>query len=339
MRREIGSEFWDVPITDNENTVFPGSTQWFLSGRSALQAIIQDIKDCHTVAMPSWCCESMIKPFVDAGYSVSFYPVIWDRGLHQNIDTNCDVLFLMDYFGYESVRQEISGYKGIVVRDITHSLFSTPYDDADYYFGSLRKWCGIWTGGYLWTRDGHNLDCDNFDDKGYVNIRRKAMLLKSCYINSLKNEHGKKIDKAYLNIYEDAEEILEHIGIVAAFEKDIEFAKMIDVNYLTSVRKTNADVLREAFSDWLIFPEMKNNDCPMFVPIVVPGDNRNKLRKYLIKNEIFCPVHWPLSSYHRINENELFLYNNELSLVCDQRYTREDMNRIVDTVNAFFEGV
>ena len=70
--KEIGSEFWDVPVTEIENNIFPKSTQWFLSGRSALQAIINDIKECHTVAMPSWCCDSMVKPFVDAGYTVRF---------------------------------------------------------------------------------------------------------------------------------------------------------------------------------------------------------------------------------------------------------------------------
>ena len=69
---EIGSEFWDVPIVEKQNSLFPEFTQWYLSGRSALQAIIKELKDCHIVAMPSWCCDSMIKPFVDVGIKVHF---------------------------------------------------------------------------------------------------------------------------------------------------------------------------------------------------------------------------------------------------------------------------
>lgn len=340
MRREIGSEFWDVPITDKEKTIFPDSAQWFLSGRSALQAIINDIKGCYTVAMPSWCCDSMVKPFVDAGYLVRFYPVIWDKGLYQNIDTNCDVLFLMDYFGYSATKLDIHDYKGVVIRDITQSMFSTSYSDANYYFGSLRKWCGVWTGGYLWTQDGHRVDDISSDDKGYVNKRKEAMRLKSLYISCQKNNQGSKVtDKAYLSIYEDAEEILEQIGVAKASERDYELAQKLDLDFLISSRRTNAEVLRNALADWLVFPEMKNDDCPMFVPIIVPDGKRDELRKYLIKNDIYCPIHWPLSSYHRINEIEQFIYKNELSLVCDQRYNNEDMNRVVDSINAFFEEV
>ena len=50
---EIGSEFWDVPQSNIENGIFPKFTQWFISGRSALQAIIKELKDCRTIAMPS----------------------------------------------------------------------------------------------------------------------------------------------------------------------------------------------------------------------------------------------------------------------------------------------
>ena len=71
--REIGSEFWDVPTVNKDNCIFPESTQWFLSGRSALQSISKEIKHCHTVAIPSWCCDSMIKPFMDAGMEVHNY--------------------------------------------------------------------------------------------------------------------------------------------------------------------------------------------------------------------------------------------------------------------------
>ena len=127
---EIGSEFWEVPMCEAENAIFPDTTQWFLSGRSALQSILKDLKGCHTVAMPSWCCESMFKPFVDEGYEILFYPVYWHKHLVQEITLECDVLYLVDYFGYSAQEPDLCNYKGVVIRDVTHSIFTTVHSDA-----------------------------------------------------------------------------------------------------------------------------------------------------------------------------------------------------------------
>ena len=341
---EIGSEFWDVPQgADNVNTnnrIFTKSTQWFLSGRSALQAIIKEFKGCRTVAIPSWCCDSMVKPFVDAGLEVHFYPVYWENGLVQEIRYDSDVLFLMDYFGYTSYTElqvDLLDYKGLIIRDVTHSLFSGFYSDADYYFGSLRKWCGVWTGGYAWLQDGHKLIYDHQEnDFGYISLREKAMQLKSNYIN------GVIADKSYLSVFNEAEEVLESVGVVGATARDVQVALQLDVEYIRTQRRKNAVVLREAFPEWLMFREMKDTDCPMFVPIIVPGGKRDELRRYLINNEIYCPVHWPISEYHTsehhmIDNRTKYIYANELSLICDQRYTEEDMRRMVGIIKAFWK--
>ena len=327
---EIGSEFWDVPQDVTNKRIFPESTQWFLSGRSALQAIIAELKDCRTVAMPSWCCDSMVKPFVDAGMEIHFYPVYFDKGLKQDKDVNCDVLFLMDYFGYTGEQQDLSSYHGVIIRDVTHSLFSATYSDADYYFGSLRKWCGVWTGGYAWAKDGQRFRVDmNTGDCRYTEFRKKAMKLKSEYISGL----GK--DKSYLSIFNAAEEVLESIGIVPADERDVNVAMKLNVEHIKTQRRRNAEIVRNAFPDWLIFREMMNTDCPMFVPVLVPDGKRNELRRHLINNEIYCPVHWPMSEYRKLNDKTENIYTNELSLVCDQRYTEEDMSRMVEVIQEF----
>ncbi len=331
MHREIGSEFWEVPVIERQNRLFPKSTQWYLSGRSALQAIIADLGKVKSVSLPSWCCDSIIKPFTDAGIDVRFYPVYRHEGLIQEISLDSDVLLLMDYFGYKEPQLDINSHKNIVIRDITHSIFSTTYCDADYYFGSLRKWCGIWTGGYAWTKDGYSLNHETIYDVDYITLREKAMLQKAEYIN------GERKDKSYLRLFDEAERHLESVGIVSASERDVSLAENIDVEKIVARRRANADIIRKAFSDWLIFPEMSITDTPMFVPVVVPDGKRDKLRRYLINNEIYCPVHWPVSEYHKMDERTAYIYQNELSLVCDQRYTEDDMNQMVDTINAFWK--
>lgn len=331
MAREIGSEFWNVPVIEKSNGLFPESTQWFISGRSALQAIIKELGKPRNVSLPAWCCDSMIKPFIDAGMDVHFYPVFWQKGLIQEICLDSDVLFLMDYFGYTGQRSDLSGYEGIVIRDVTHALFSTTYDDADYYFGSLRKWCGVWTGGYAWTRDEHNLNIGSADCSEYAVLREKAMQEKYEYLNS------RREDKGYLKVFDEAEECLETVGIAPAADRDIALTEHLDVAIISERRRANAEVLRKSFADWLIFPNMSPTDIPMFVPVLVPDGKRDALRRYLINNEIYCPIHWPVSEYHNLDERTLNIYENELSLVCDQRYTENDMNRMVEGIKRFME--
>lgn len=329
--KEIGSEFWNIPTQDCSNGLLPESTRWYLSGRSALHAVIRELKNCRTVAMPAWCCDSMIKPFIDAGLEVHFYPVYWQNGLVQEISLNSDVLFLIDYFGYTSTHPKINDYHGIVIRDVTHSLFSSQYTDADFYFGSLRKWCGFWTGGYAWTTDEHTLTTARLDDHRYIELRKQAMRMKAEYVS------GHRFDKSYLAVFEEAEERLESVGIASAAERDVQQARLLDIDSIKTRRRSNAEIIRAAFPGQLVFPEMRSTDTPMFVPVIVPDGKRDALRSHLIKNDIYCPIHWPMSNYHKLDERSTAIYWNELSLVCDQRYTEEDMHRLVNTIRAFWK--
>lgn len=325
VRSEIGSEFWDVPA-GKQNTLFPQDTKWFLSGRSALKTILSQA-DIRKAALPSWCCDSMIKPFLEAGIEVSFYPVYAENGFVQDLSQiDADGVLVMDYFGYTG-QADLSGYDGTVIRDVTHSLLSKTYDDARYYFGSLRKWAGFWTGGYGW-----GFDCELPPaDSGYVAMRRDAMEEKERYISAVTD------DKSYLGQLTQAEQWLETADAMAAAQRDAQLARKLDVELIKSRRRENATRLLEAFSDIAVFPELGAQDCPMFVPILVPDGQRDALRRYLIQREIYCPVHWPVSEYHRLDERTGALYARELSLVCDQRYTTADMDRIVEAVNDFWK--
>lgn len=315
MSREIGSEFWDVPVCDYENGLFPESTKWFQSGRSALQAIIAE-NDFHSVGIPSWCCDSIIKPFVDSGIVVQFY----DKDA-----PSTEAVLVMDFFGY-STPITWEKFNGIVIRDVTHSLFTESHHDADYYFGSLRKWAGFWTGGYAW---GFKQQISYEECRTEFALRRKqAMLLKENYIL------GKTDSKEYLKLFEVAEDELEKNGIFPADPEDIKNAYHLDVELIRLKRRANAQILLKEFDDIAIFKELRDKDCPMFVPI--RAERRNELRKKLIHNAIYCPVHWPVSEYHQLNSQAKQLYDEELSLVCDQRYDENDMRRIINVINDFY---
>lgn len=334
---EIGSEFWDIPRAEQENNQFSGATQWFQSGRSALGYIISVMKKKQrfgSVAMPSWCCESMIRPFAERGIEVKFYPVCLDEShrLVRNTEavTHCDALFAMDYFGYAAGADSIS-YGGTVIRDVTHSVFSRVSSDADYTFGSLRKWAGFWTGGFVLSNAAWQAADVPAAEPMYCRLREQAMRGKALYIS------GKSDSKDYLQTFSEAEQRLDRGDICLAADRDVDAARHLDIGLIKERRRKNAKRLLEALSDMALFPEMGEDDCPLFVPIIVPNGKRDELRRYLIENSIYCPAHWPLSEYHKLDEKVQTLYKDELSLVCDQRYTEEDMVRIIETIKQFWK--
>ncbi len=320
MRTEIGSEFFCVPVKE-ENHLFPAETQWFCSGRSALYAILKE-NNFKTALLPDWCCDSMIKPFLDCGIKVEFYPAL--SGFS---DMEADVVLVMDYFGVKG-SSPCGTFSGIVIRDMTHSVLNEmPYNDADYYFGSLRKWAGFYTGGFAWgLKEPVSYESEHAE---YIRLRKTAMEKKQTYI-------GEKTDsKGYLDIFSEAEELLEQEGVFPADSEDVVRAKTLDVSFIRERRRKNAKVLLDAFSDIAIFPELAETDCPLFVPVCV--QNRDALRSYLIEQEIYCPIHWPKTPYHKVSKETENLYQNGLSLVCDQRYTEEDMHRFVQIIKTFLK--
>ena len=333
--KEIGSEFWEVP-TKASLSKFPYNAKWFISGRSALYYIITDMKSkrkINKVAMPSWCCDSMIKPFVDSGIDVKFYPIYLDDDGHFMQDLSdlmdCAAVLVMDYFGYTG-QNNVYDFSGIIIRDVTHSIFSANYEDADYYFGSLRKWAGFWSGGYAWAKDISLLTAPiPTPNKHYAILREKAMQEKGKYIREFHD------NKEYLSMFSEAEKLLDICGICGAEDRDIALLQKLDVEFIRTRRRENAKRLLNSVADIAIFPELQASDCPLFVPIMVPKGKRDALRSYLIQNDIFCPVHWPISMLHRLDEHTQRIYDEEISIVCDQRYSVYDMQRVCAFIEDF----
>src|SRR5699024_7740748 len=107
-------------------------------------------KNIYKVYMPSYCCSSMIEPFLKHNIQVLYYDVFYDKenGLQYNIDTDidCDIFFAMGYFGIHFFNSDyiIDQFKAkvtIILKYITNILFSTtPYTtDYNYFIGYIRK--------------------------------------------------------------------------------------------------------------------------------------------------------------------------------------------------------
>ena len=331
--REIGSEFWmrrpSMQMNGADNVAY------LLSGRTALKFIVDDIcenRRFQSVLLPSYCCESMIEPFSSAGIDVQFYPVHKDY-LEYPRENNADAVLLIDFFGYinpknaEIARSEKQAGKAVIY-DATHKIDGNPAVEAvaDYSFCSYRKWFYCNFAQAIKHIGAFNCLELKSNDR-YIEIRDRAAEKKEKYIAGLTAEK-----EDFLKLFSMTEEILDedyigYSGVPVAFDLDEIVAK----------RRENASYL---FGELKKIPEIKlwrdmvgTEDAPLFVPILVDPLVRRDLRFVLIKESIYCPIHWPVSSYHgECNE----LYDMELSLICDQRYDIADMERIISVISRYF---
>ena len=316
----------------------PENTYYFLSGRSALSFVVEDIQTKHklrSVALPSYCCATMIEPFLFHGVDVNFYPVTIDeRGrLKQDIPGNheCEGILLMDYFGYKRNERQTKRNR-TVIYDATHSIFTGAVPSVDYVYGSMRKWTGFWTGGYAWCVNGDfALPKPNMMDRTYIELRKRAMEEKEAYMKGCSIDQS----KGFLSLFAQASEIMSSKSNLCAAERDIEFLSRFDVQGMKDQRRRNAKILLKYVSEYALFSELEEDDCPLFVPVVLPHEVRNRLRKHLIENRIYCPIHWPTSRLHKLTPETERIYTEELSLVCDQRYDEKDMERMGQIIAEF----
>lgn len=334
--KEIGSEFWDIPTMETiNNSLLPQNVSWYLSGRSALNAILDDICSSNkfkAAALPSWCCDSMIKPFLSHGLSVKFYSVYLDENRHlvQEIDSiHADVKLIMDYFGFKNCPKYEKD--SMVIRDITHSFFNNNDYHVDYVFGSLRKWTGFYTGGFAWSNVSE-FDVQSLvpDDVEYVSLRKKAMEMKENYIECFDG------NKSFLPMFSQAEEWLDNNEIIySSTERDLNAFEHLDVNLIKTKRHENAAVLLDRLSKFSFIKSINDDEYPLFVPIFIENKNRDGLRRFLIDNKIYCPVHWGISEYHKLKDIEKRVYDEELSIICDQRYSIDEMVYIADKIEEY----
>ncbi len=342
--REIGSEFhYEQSLQTKQSIDYNFDVRdsaYVFSGRTAIETVLNNLSGIKKALLPSYCCESMIVPFHNAGIEVSFYSVFYENGLQVDlkISDDVDLLLWCNYFGFKNDMPRVDDFVnrgGVVIEDITHSYLSyQPYHEQSHYVvASLRKWFPLLCGGYCASLNSALLKKpEKLPSKAFLDLKKQSMLQKSKYLQ--------QVDDSLKELYLKGFEVTNH-----SFALDYSNTKMdaescailanTDIDAIRIRRIKNASILYE----WLesqthIRPLFDKTlmDCPLFVPIVVENEaNRTELRRFLISEKIYCPIHWP-----KPNGCESNLYDMELSLICDQRYNEEDMKRIVMALNTKF---
>lgn len=339
--REIGSEFWSIDIDTDKNNIdylkIAKDNKLLMSGRSAIDFVIKDINISNGIVyMPNYCCESMVEPFISNSYNIEYYDVdIINNKYIIDMNKECDIFFAMSYFGYNKANMDkyIKNFARkniIVIEDITHRLLcnNNYCKESTYLVASLRKWFPIITGGIaICVGNKFNISTNSYSvNKELIKKRRLAMDLKRDYLNGL------NVDKErFLKLYSDSNNMFKKYSSMKIDELSLDILKKIDIDRVKNTRINNTEIIEKMLdnSNIKLLYKLEDGDCPLFVPVLL--DNRDIIRKKLIDNNIYLPIHWP--NFNNFNND---IYNLELSLVCDQRYNNNDiieyMDKLIDIV-------
>ena len=202
---------------------------------------------------------------------------------------------------------------------------------------SYRKWTGFDAIALANKETGAFSDFPEAINAEYSNLRKQASSIKRTFMDS-----GIGEKQEFLDLFEKAEELLEmdYVGYKPSADTMAAFLQL-DTTYIVRNRQRNARILIHGLQDIpeieLMFQTVHDDEVPLFVPVLL-RENRAELRMYLIDNAIYCPIHWPKSKFHSgISQRAEMLYSQELSLVCDQRYGSDDMNRIVECIRKYYK--
>lgn len=336
---EIGSEFsLDNKAIEEEKINAIGTNGVLVfSGRTAIETVLRNEPHIHKALLPSYCCDSMIEPFRQASIDVSFYPVTYDNSIKIDlkIPSDVDCILWCNYFGFRTEIPDLQDFidrGGIVIEDITHSYFSNrQYNKQSHYLvASLRKWEPVFCGGYVESKKGELVNKPvKIPSADFLEKKDMAMRLKSDYLAG-----ASRIEKnTFLSLFKESNEWLaeNYSGLTIDVYSE-EYLNHIDIAQHREQRLKNAKVLYEGLaynSDVKFLFPLDRIDCPLFVPVIIKDGKRDTIRKKMIEQDIYCPVHWP----HPKACCESNLYDLELSIVCDHRYNEEDMQRIVEVLN------
>ena len=361
MLSEIGSNFWlnpnqpfnDCPLGTPEQFNCKGNDYvWLSTGRSAIRFVIKTVEgrkpDIKKVAvLPSFTCDTVFEPFLRMGYDVYYYPV--EKDLTTTSDAILETAFKHDasivlfhrYFGFDTLDGQVDrmcdllrGLGKFSIEDCTQCLYSgIPRANSDFIVGSIRKWTGTPDGGFAVCHSGVFSNKPERPDCELEAAKIKASYAKYGYLFEHKGDKSEM-----LALYRKAEDILDHQNEIYAISPMSSIVQSnLAFDELVNKRRNNFNILRTTIREprLPLFSLDGNQAVPLYFPVLV--EDRAALQRHLVQNAIYAPVVWPKDEQQPIQcEGAENAYSHLLCIPIDQRYDADDMNRIIEVVNAYY---
>ena len=299
----IGQEFHSKSIALN-------------SGRFCFEYLLR-CRKYKKVYVPYFTCDTAIEPINNLGIPSEFYHIDKAYRIIDDITLAEDeALLYTNYWGLQNEYCEklAAKYGKQLILDYTQAFFSNPISGINTFY-SCRKYFGVPDGGYLYTDAVTDFEVEQ--DESY--LRMDSLI--------------KRIDLSPEAGYEDFHRVsaLFHDMPIRRMSKLTQrLMQSIDYERAAQQRIDNYNTLRAAIGG----RELNYGEVPMIFPY--ESAKGQKLRKHLILNKVFVAKYWPnVDEWTEEDTVERWLANHILPLPIDQRYDKEDMNRLINTIKNY----
>jgi hypothetical protein len=291
----------------------------FQSARSAFLALLR-AGTPKRVWLPRYICDAMLAPLHAANIECEWYDLDGNLTVDNSINIGPDDwLLYVNYFGLcnNNVGELLQHFPpNQIVLDFSQSFFDPPVEKALATIYSPRKFFGVPDGGLL-ANQTFEISTKT-QDAG--SLGRASHLMKRL---------ADSPEVGYSD-YQHAEESLSDCEPKRMSKLTERILTSIDFDNVRNKRHGNFMLLHKELSGSNSFDiDTVGMTAPLCYPFVT---NNQGLRKRLIANRIFVPTYWP-DATERVGERWAErMVRNLLPLPIDQRYGREDMERIVSII-------
>ena len=290
------------------------------SGRHALEYILMHIEHKpEKIYIPYYTCEVVLEPLLRLGIPYSFYHINERMELAVPIELKAnEYIIANNYFGIKDRYMEKlhDQYGEYLIIDEAQALFHKPLVGARHFY-SPRKFVGVPDGGFAvtWDTSTISLTRDFSTDRALHLLRRIDAGAQSGFNEFRKNDSA---------LTKESLKIMSHLTT--------ELLERMDYSSIINKRQENFKTLHNALCSYngLDLTFEMDFQCPLVYPYLTAD---NLLRNRLIENKVYVARYWP-NVYEWCNEDsfEYTLADRMLPLPIDQRYSKEDMERIISMI-------
>lgn len=292
------------------------------NARNALLYLLK-ARNIKKLYIPYFLCDSVSKLCDKHNYAYECYHIddnfmpVFDKQLFDN-----EYLYIVNYYGQVTNNKILklqTKYKNIIV-DNVQAFFQKPIKNIDTIY-SCRKFFGVPDGAYLSTSKKllDELPLDLSKDRMKHILGRYEEKKASLYYSDFKAN-----DASFTELELKQMSLITH-NILGA----------IDYKKVIKARNENYKILRKALKD-----TNKLKLTTPYAPYCYPYycENGMEIKRKLAEKKIYVPTLWPnVLEFEGSLEKDFA--ENILPLPCDQRYTPQDMKKLISLLTQLTEMI
>jgi hypothetical protein len=288
------------------------------TARNCFEYILRANKVTH-VYMPKFTCDVMLEPLQKLDISYTFYSINDELEITSEIELGeGEYIVYTNYFGIkDKYSRYLSGeYGEHLILDCSQAYYFEPLIVGHTIY-SPRKFFGVPDGGCLYTGKilSGEFKVDISDDRMSHLFKRIEKGAEAGYGDYLKND-ASLVGQPIKQMSATTKTIMTTVGFEEVRQKRID-----NFRHLHEVldKSNEMDINTE------------NITCPMIYPFKIKNKN---LRQSLIDKKIFVATYWPnVFEWCSNDEVEYHLAQDIIPLPIDQRYGKDDMERIIGIIS------